>query len=1025
MKNIFFYILLLLSLLTVSCVDDDFVVPGGVGDNEVYARIAFGHKNFEKIDITTRATLSEIAESRVENIFVYIFDNTGKRLYSHYYDYSNRVETLPQKVGNYWTVSNRTTTNNSDTRGEVLIKTPELEGGSIFMIVNLNADQLNISSNQLNLIESVSELQALTVTLNQEITSRTGCFLMTGCVKGIDINNKGEISKNGAAVSVPLVRLDAKVSVNVVVGESTTANQRMKNFVPESWRVMRLPKGTRVLSGDTHAHELGYFDSEEHNFETETATEKGFSFYLLENKNTSVGLTSYNQREERHKNVDGTYDLSKGMWKNVSDDATYLVIKGTVQMEVDTDTEQAMQYLEADVTYYVHLGNFGDSKGGGNYNDFTVERNTHYNYTITVKGVKNIEVEVETGVENQPGAIGDVYKSRDEFYTYDAHYGQRVYRINADAVLPDAITWYVKTPFSEGMPGIEGGTQVPNLDYRWVWFMCNKIEANGSYSTHNQWYPGDKYQTVNYDANDPLMNVVEFVELLKQEKYKYDAASDAQKPTASIFRPDENGVYCLYVTVFVDEYFYDKNPLNHAVAPQDLWKQFVNKPNRLLHILSDSHLSKDGDSSLTTNVITVRQRSMQTPYNIENADLKTAWGCETVDEFMTTQLYFYSSNETMYSYDNGSYNLGLIGKTSEVNGLYNSLRMWGITPGTTRWDSYIDYDRDNDYETTVSGHRLKTYFINDNSVNMRYASLMRNRDNNGNGIIDADELRWYIASLNQLYDIYIGQQGLNNDVALYTAEMAAQPNQAYTSGPYTGAYKWRNHVVCSTWKDGETSNAQPQILWAEEGISIGGYFDRYGKYAPMSMRLVRNLGITNPSYNEEGVEGIGYPVPLVQVSDNGKGGYIFNLKNLNEKSLRYYTSRELEIGNENFETSRLYYGFETGATVTRTMVDGVNNKGNYLSLKGDLEAGKETGCDIENGYRVPNVREGALMALYCSSQWWNGQQTMVSTWYSNGDAEIGATGNDIGCYSWQFGYKFASVGNGGINTIRSVRDWRE
>ena len=167
MKNIFVYILLLISLLTVSCVDDDFVVPGGVGDNEVYARIAFGHKNFEKIDITTRATLSEIAESRVENIFVYIFDNTGKRLYSHYYDYSNRVETLPQKVGNYWTVSNRTTTNNSDTRGEVLIKTPELEGGSIYMIVNLNADQLNISSNQLNLIESVSELQALTVTLNE------------------------------------------------------------------------------------------------------------------------------------------------------------------------------------------------------------------------------------------------------------------------------------------------------------------------------------------------------------------------------------------------------------------------------------------------------------------------------------------------------------------------------------------------------------------------------------------------------------------------------------------------------------------------------------------------------------------------------------------------------------------------------------------------------------------------------------------------------------------------------------------
>ena len=539
MKKVLFYILLFVSLLTVSCVDEDFVVPGGVGDNEVYARIEFGHKSYEKIDITTRATLSEIAESRVENIFVYIFDNTGKRVYSHYYDYTNRVETLPTTPSNYWVVSNRTTANNNDTRGEVLIKTPELEGGSIYMIVNLNADQLNISSNQLNLVESLSDLQELTITLNQEITSRTGCFLMTGSVSGVDINSKGEIRKNGVAVSVPLVRLDAKVSVKVVVGESATANQRMKNFVPESWRVMRLPKGTRLLPGESDANELGYFDAEEQNFETETDTEKGFSFYLLESKKNTVGLTSYSQREERHKKDNGTYDMSKGMWKNVSDDATYLVIKGTVQMEVDTDDELSMQYLEADVTYFVHLGNFGDSKSGGNYNDFSVQRNTHYNYTITVRGVKNIEVEVESNVENQPGAIGDVYKSRDEFYTYDSHYGQRVYRINAESVLPEAVTWYVKTPFSEGMPGLESGTQIPNLDYRWVWFMPNKIEANGRYSSHNQWYPGDKYQTVNYDANDRLMNVVEFVELLKQEKYKYDAAVGAEKATASIFRPDE------------------------------------------------------------------------------------------------------------------------------------------------------------------------------------------------------------------------------------------------------------------------------------------------------------------------------------------------------------------------------------------------------------------------------------------------------------------------------------------------------
>lgn len=184
-------------------------------------------------------------------------------------------------------------------------------------------------------------------------------------------------------------------------------------------------------------------------------------------------------------------------------------------MEVDTNDEHALQYLEADVTYFVHLGNFGDSNGGGDYNDFTVERNTHYNYTITVRGVHSIEIEVDTGTENQPGAIGDVYKSREEVYTYDAHYGQRVYRINAESIRANSITWYVKTPFSEGMPGMESGTQIPNLDYKWVWFMVNKVNNDGRYSTKNQWYPGDKYQASNYDSNDKLMDLVEFVEYIK------------------------------------------------------------------------------------------------------------------------------------------------------------------------------------------------------------------------------------------------------------------------------------------------------------------------------------------------------------------------------------------------------------------------------------------------------------------------------------------------------------------------------
>lgn len=1026
-RTIFLYIILLVSVLFTACTDDDFVFRNRVGDKEVWMKFNFGHENFEKIDVKSRATLNEIAESRVENLFVYVFDGEGKRLHSHYYDYTNRVETLPNEAGYYWTVSNRTSSNDNDTRGEVMIKSPTLDGGSIYLIANLNADQLNISSEQLNTIETLSELQSLAVTLNQEITSRTGRFLMSGNVDGITIDENGDVTLDNTSVSVPLVRLDAKVTVNVAIGEATLSNQKMKDFVPESWQVLRLPKGTYVLDSDKDDDDSGYFDSEELQFESKNGDVNTFSFYMLENMEDTSGLTSYAQRDKRSKKDNGTYDLANGLWEYASEYATYLKIKGKVQMEVDTDDETAMQYLEADVTYYVHLGNFGDSKEGGDYNDFTVNRNTHYTYTITIRGVQNIEVEVTDDKENQPGAMGDVYKSREEIYTFDAHYGQRVFRIDAESVLDNTVTWYVKTPFSEGTPGIESETEIPNLDYKWVWFMVNDVNSDGSYSTKNQWYPGDDYRDEAASADDELMNVVEFVKFVKNEKVKYDNATEADKATASAFKPDSNGEYCIYVTVFVDEYYYEADPLNETNSPQDLWKQFVNKPNRILHILCDSKVSKDGDSSLTSSVITIRQRSIQTPYNTNNAGLMTAWGCESEDEFLNSQLFFYSSSETMTTTDDGTYNLGKdIGLASDVNGLYNSLRMWGITPGVTRWDEFLDYDRENDYTTTINNNEIATYFLKDECAILRYSTLMRNRDNNGNEVIDSSELRWYVASVNQLYDLYIGLN-YNSSASLYPMEMAAQPNETFLSGPYNGAYKWRNHVICSTWSGGteKTGNAQIKVLWAEEGISVDGYFARYSKYPQFSTRCVRNLGLTSSAYSEEGTEGVGYPVQLVQYSENGDGGYRFDLTNVNEQTLRdYYTSNELEHGDENSETSRVYYGFETGATVTRSAVDGGYNTGNYWSLKESLEAGIETGCDISNGFRVPNVREAALMSLYCSEDWWNGGYTMVGTYYSNGSTVVGGKGYDPNYYSWQFGYKFASIGKSGVNTIRSVRDWQ-
>ena len=1024
MRRYILYIGLLLTMIT-SCTNSFVDVDSIVGEKEVWAKLRFGHCSFDKIDISTRATLGESAESRVENLYVYIFDESGNRLDSHFYDYNSRVETLPSAAGHYWTVNNRTNTNQQDTNGTIMIKSPAITNGSIYLIANLNADQLNISAEQLNTVRTLGELQALTITMNQEITSRTGIFLMSGYVNGVTITSNGDITKNGSSVDIPLVRLDAKVTVNVEIGNSSASGQEMKAFIPDSWRVMRLPKGTHILPMTENgklkdADALGYFDSPEQYFESTTDDASSFSFYMLENMEDTSGLTSYNQRDVRNKNSDGSYNTSNGMWKNASDDATYLIIKGKVQMTVDSDSATGIQYLEADVTYYVHLGNFGSSRNGGDYNNFTIKRNTHYNYTITINGVSSIETEVETEVENQPGATGDVYKSTEEIYTFDAHYGQRVFRIDAESVRDDIITWYVKTPFSEGMPSLEGGTQIPNLDYKWVWFLVNDKEYNGVYSSANRMYPGDQNKSLNIGDEGKLMDVVEFSEFLRRERIKWQNAEIDEKPTASVFRKDNNGVYCLYVTVFVDEYYYEADPLNIQNKPKDLWKLFVNKPNRLMHIMCNRLVSNDGESSMSGSAITIRQRSIQTPYNIDKPSLKDAWGCETEDEFDGSQLFFYNTSETMNTAAGGS--LTDVGTVSQKNGLYNTARLWGLVNASNvyqsvRWDKFLDYKRPNNYSTSINGRNVTTYFLKNEYVALRYATLMRNRDNNGNGVIDPEELRWYVASIYQLYDIYMGELGLNSMAALHTPEMATRPD--YTSGPYQGAKGWRNHVISSSW-DG---SGQPTVLWAEEGISVSSYATRYNKPAPYSIRCVRNLGLEAPTTQTivtEGQAGSEYPTELIKVAKTADGNYQFDLSNINDKSVRYYTSRELEMGDEKAETSKIYYGFETGPKTNYPTTDkgGYNNNNNFMAMKEALEAGVNISPD---GYRIPNVREGALMSLYCDQNWWN--QTgyvMVNTWYSNGDF---GTGYDGGHTSWQFGRGFASIGQSGITTIRTVRDW--
>ena len=996
----------LCGVLLAACVREPELDTPRPGEGEVWTSFDFGHTDFDQVRVTTRSTLGPIAESRVSNLYVFLFNSSGNRVYGHFFDNDNKRSTRAEVISansNCWMVDNTQDASGAgQTRGTIRMKIPQLSGGTFCIVANLDTDMFNVSAEKFSYIADIDELEALAFVLNQEITSRNGMFPMTGRADGVTVAQDGIFSSTGGSLTIPLTRLDAKIDVRfrAAVGNETVVEtadgetiQRVKGFTPTSWRVVNLPKGSylfekSVVPEGGHDADDGYFESPAVDFEEQTedtftydkngtpeevtTTAYGFSFYMYENRPAmkKTVANDYYLRDKRLKDDTGAYDTTDGMWEYAPESGTYLVVDGEVEMDVDVSSTAQDQALTAAVTYYIHLGDIKTSM-----DDYKINRNTHYTYTITVKGVKNIQVEVATKTEeNESGATGHVYIAKESIYTFDAHYGQRVFAFDAEFITPDDVTWYVKTPFGrEGMPEKINGVEVPNgLDYKWVSFIINETDASGQYSHKNRQYHPDN-----------VMDIMEFCEYIREQKRRFESGRtnafrqeiDEQLRQQYPNRPDIYTRYRIYATIFVDEFYYDKDPISGEVRPT-LWKEFVNQPNRTMHILCDTQYSADNESSATGSVVTIRQRSIQTTYDTSNEQLQTAWGCETIDETIG-KLWFYHRNErhnTALPVTPENY-----GNSSLSNGLYNTARLWELTDGngayaTKHWDDYLEYDRNND-------HNLIYLKDDDELATARYTCLMRNRDNNGNGVIDASEVRWYIASIQQLTALYIGDQGISGDAQLYDRYngYSATDTDAY------GTELWRLHLISSTaWgKDGALA-AYPTMLWAEEGLSTSAYKqydnEKPGRYA---VRCVRNLGMDRAS-ETEAVKALNdinnlpeYSVQFLTPQNDPhtqNSVYKFDLTRINKKSIRYFTSRELEPGDEYSEASRTYSAFETGPLVTYT--------GDYESLKSMIERG-ESPCP--EGYRTPNVREASLMSNYITAEinanWWTGKYTFVGSYY--------------------------------------------
>ena len=791
--------------------------------------------------VVTRAAQDEDLENRVNNAYLLIFDEAGNKIGGSYCTQGDGMNQV------------------SDSTGTLETNAISQNRARIVGIANLNdgstSTAYDLTPAMLDAITTYDQLCSLQMKLSERSVQRGSTFIMTGvAIDKTDENNSewvqipgSESGKVQLNCRLRFERTDAKVKFVVTTNKKESFWEYF-SFQPKEWRVCKVPAQALVIrdakGGDADGEGTEYFSSRAVNFEEITrdpltASYQGgsFVFYMPENKKSpkmniseqGTEAEQYALRDKQDKNEPAEGDelvlgqeVVNGEFTYANENSTYVEMTGTLSYEYTRPNDGQRYYVEADVRYVIHLG-----YASGDPNDYDTDRNCNYTYTVTVRGINDIEVEVTADPQGpgevRPGAEGDVIYSRAGVYEFDAHYDRRLITINLSDIPdgqtdPDAangVTWGVRTPFSNGIYDLNAPDNFSGIeDYKWV-----KFAINSDYGVANDKfvkYPGDQnYNDLRPEAVNDNQRPGTNEHGLYGEGWENARLLDVQQFVKRIneMKKDPNKPATVAVTVFIDEYVYYRNPVTYD-NELSLWKYSVDQPDRMMYIFivpGDSKYSPDGESLVINSVLTFRQKSLRTIYDVNNPDLTNGntiddrqglWGLESIME--TGRL------ET-----GGS---AIANGDSRSNGRRNTLRcMLGK-----------DYNNNESLHWSDVLNTSDHYAMNSGYKNALYACLMRNRDLNGDNVVQANEIRWYLASVNQLVDIYIGEYALDREAWLYPENPADRDNKTY----------W--HYTTSTY-----NNGNPEVLWSEEGASLGSYGASQSSNGSLyAYRCVRNLGIT-------------------------------------------------------------------------------------------------------------------------------------------------------------------------------------
>lgn len=800
----------------------------------------------------------------------------------------------------------------------------------------------------------------------------------------------GTFTLDGA---IHLRRVVSQINFNISSGNAnvrvTPNSYRVINVPRYSWLYERPADdatGTTANFGDDCTEEtMGnyYVSSENYSATSSFIRPDGnggytFNFWQAENKHkgtiTATGTAEeiYKARDAQTKADDNsntgifTALCPGGEW-TPNNMASYVLINCTVDYtaEINVDENGAIQtpatgtdvWRTGSATYLIHLGYMGNDAA-----DFSSYRNADYTYNVTVNGLNDIRVEAYNTTET-PGAEGIVTDVTNPTINLDCHYCA----FNIQLTDAELAPW----------------TETADGRYTGFGFMIMTYDnLNGGLKEYDE-----VYLLRNYASWDlvpaGIKQYIDWVEFRPTTgenvlaAYKprtgdnadnltfnlYDAAKGITEDQRSTTANTGNG---RWYTCFVKEYTYEATDANETLAQtasstiygqNPIWYSYVNADPRRFYIRVTRTVSDDGESIYSRSKYAAVQNSIQSYYGRQNIPDGTdhvrgaAMGVERVNEVygLNMRKSIDQSTDTRYAGghpDNGRYDCWVWATNTTGTGKTWSTLVDQEAPQTIPASTHVagapiaaatyNVPKTVDYSGTFSGENLFNVFdpqssgTVQNTIEGINACMNRNRDNNGNGEIDNDELRWYVPGLNQYTRLTLGANSLGTNALMDYTRISSCGYKPATNNSYdTFGFGYDGRYLFYS--------SGGRVFWAMEGFSTSDW-------RQWSTRRVNGRDIVPTAASP------GYPVAPWQVRCIRNLGT--NLANVNEisQSVRAYTYTTTGTYNQVVPT---YY--ELTNTRTETFSGNGNGAGAlplHLVSQGNYNAVYQGGFEILSGHDI-------------------------------------------------------------------------